>query len=166
MLEIIKGTASYAEQTAEMFKKFLADIDEVAKETELPEFSTRPVGSSDEEEVVGEITDPYLKALVTVVDRRRANLSVTIGTLPPEEQQRAVKEMSLLTELMWAELQTAFGTDGDVGVRAGWKFVRLKNQPGGLPSVLAELVFAQVAGDDCGDPDCPVHHPETALSMA
>jgi hypothetical protein len=153
-----------------MIREFLAQV--AAVEAELlagkafPDPSTMPVG--DKEEVIGIVTDPWLRALVLayngLVDAAKTQAGersreFDSGTLNPEklgqmdrETSRDLIELQVLNELVWGELRIRFNFFGAaMGLRTGWAYVTVKSAPAQssdieeLPPEVAALFAAQYA---------------------
>jgi hypothetical protein len=156
MLSVIKEAISDSERQTAMLKAFLADVEQTATSAVI-EFPLRPVGPPDEEKVIGEITDPCLKAFPVVISRRGNELNVTLSAMSPEQRDQAICDLRLLKDLMWAEIRAAFKTEEyTLGLREGWKLVRVEDGNGGdlrLPNGLMGVILMGAGGNRNGNPD-------------
>lgn len=151
-----------------MFKEFM---EEVAAIEAAGAFSEPEIVSKGEvaegEEVVGCIADDhYLMALCMAGENRAKAYMDKISQMATEDEIRRVyKEFGPIIDMTWAEIRLRFGiSGGTVGLRKGWKVVRVKDeqqdeQPMPEARVIGLLIPHGVldASGDCGNPDCPKH---------
>ena len=153
-----------------LLEALLVEIKQVESTGQFVELATAPV-QPEEEEVISVITAPYLKAFMTVVGQRVAAAKIVLEAEPSADgKQRTIEDANLVQELMWDEIRASFGEAGDaaiVGLRVGWTLVRKREEPSEVfpfPPGLSR--FIKLIGGNCGNPNCPVHHPETASAQA
>jgi hypothetical protein len=163
MLEILKDGIRICERRMNLLTTLLTEVEKLAASGQFVEISSRPI-AQEREESIGVVIDPHLRALVTAVIQHKKKAETVLGLeLSPEERTQIDEDLCLLNVLMWEELRASFGEKaaiGSVSLRAGWNFVLVK---GGLvysfpfPEGPIEVVILDDI--DCGDPNCPVHHP-------
>jgi hypothetical protein len=173
MLDTIRKSIADSKEHTKKLDEFVAEVERMAAVGEFPDCSSDTVCEG--ERIIAEISDPQLKALVTVCNRRHdAMIELLEGAasaLSTEKREFLLSEIhkeaeiaQLLRELMWEELRVVFGaTDVPrIGIRSGWKLVRAETQFSTGRGIPVEVLMGIIGlSEDCGDPRCQIHHPET-----
>lgn len=118
----------------ETLKKFTEEVRETLAAGQFVELPSAAMGKR--EVVITEITNPRLKAIITVVARHQRQLDLDLGTMSKKECEQAINEIHFLKELMWLNLFPLIGNEPTARFRAGWKIVRTPAHGLGLGSLL------------------------------
>jgi hypothetical protein len=148
-----------------------ADAEFAGKTPDVSDYPELAVG----DQIVGIIKDPALLAALAITDEQVANFKRTWPVAPEEgskQYELAVATKSNLeaaTAMLLHEVERHFKVTGErLAIRQGYKYpvvvktAEPKRQfglPGGMS--IADLLGGG-AGEDCGDPNCPIHGRQAA----
>jgi len=181
MLEILNECIREYKMRMNLLTTVLAEVEQVAASGEFVDFPTEMAGTQ-EEELIGVVNDPHLRALITVYGKYWEKAKNAIDTkvdktenafellAATKDLDAIVDDTNALREIMWQELRASFGEKGKkpatVGLRPGWNFVAVKRVlPMELPSSLETFRLLLSLSEDCGNPNCPIHHPVPASAF-
>ena len=146
-----------------MLKEFMKEVADIEAAGEFIDPVSKEVGG---EEVVGYITDPFLKALIIAGENRAKSYIEKLPWVTKEKELQTIREESnILDEIILAEVHLHLGIHRDtIDLRKGWTIVRKKEeQPMPEPQVLGLAIPRNILDvlnaldGGCSDPNCLIH---------
>ncbi len=152
-------------------KEFMKEVADIETAGEFIDPIIEEVGG---EEVVGCITDPYLKALIIASEKWAKAYVEKLSQITEENELQGIREeLNVLEKIVLAGIRLHLGVYKDtIGLRKGWTIVRKKEEQRPMPEVniLSEILRLTIPPDlldvlgaagDCSDPNCLIHGRKT-----